>query len=191
MGTPNSELSTDWQRSAGNFTCLASRAKRLPAERFSKAQLAKAQKHPDLAATCKTCTQAAEAAKQSPSGGDGAAAAAEAGVKHACAGCKEELPATAFTKSQLTQKGPGKQRCKECVQRADAAEAEAAGARRAAAGAAAPTGVVGSLVAACQESSQQAKAVTGARIRHTGGSRAAHMRKVEAAKARREAAGKS
>lgn len=43
------------------------------------------------------------------------------------------------------------------MQRADAAEAEAAGARRAAAGAAAPTGVVGSLVAACQESSQQAK----------------------------------
>lgn len=35
------------------------------------------------------------------------------------------------------------------------------------------------------------QAVTGARIRHTGGSRAAHMRKVEAAKARREAAGKS
>jgi cell wall-associated NlpC family hydrolase len=80
-------------------------------------------------------------------------------------------------------------------------------------------------VAACQESSQQAKvrlkkkiisvlfdgiewrghvggvdcrgfvvlvlqAVTGARIRQSGGSRQAHMKKVDAAKARREAQGK-
>lgn len=70
---------------------------------------------------------------------------------------QESLPPSDFTRSQLTQKGPGKQRCKRCVATAEEAEKEELAAARAAA----PTaqgGAVARLVAACNESSHQAKA---------------------------------
>jgi hypothetical protein len=92
MGTPHEALDTDWQRSAGNFQCLSCKSKRLPAAAFSKAQLGKAQKHPDLAATCKACTQASEAAKQPESTErDGASGAVAADGKHLCSACKVKL----------------------------------------------------------------------------------------------------
>lgn len=90
------ELSTNWERSAGNFQCLNCGHKRLPAAAFGKNQLIKAQKHPDLAATCKACTQAAEAAGQKAAvekGNSGQApnSASPGSVQlesHKCSACK-------------------------------------------------------------------------------------------------------
>ena len=90
-------VSTDWERSAGNFQCLKCGKKRLPATAFGKNQVLRAQKHPDLAATCKECTEVAEKLKQQ-SGEEtrraaGAAAegdASEVGEAnyHECSACK-------------------------------------------------------------------------------------------------------
>jgi hypothetical protein len=70
---------------------------------------------------CKACTQkaaeaeralAAETAKlRVVEGGDDADAPA---ATHECAACKRVRPADAFSNKQLKQKGPGKQKCREC-----------------------------------------------------------------------------
>eukprot|EP00930_Biecheleria_cincta_P050900 TRINITY_DN36075_c0_g1_i1.p1 TRINITY_DN36075_c0_g1~~TRINITY_DN36075_c0_g1_i1.p1 ORF type:complete len:292 (-),score=73.78 TRINITY_DN36075_c0_g1_i1:42-917(-) len=76
------ELSTDWQRSAGDFSCSVCRRKRLPASEFSKKQVEKALESlksipdrdirtgPDvqtithLSAVCKVCTEERERKEQ-------------------------------------------------------------------------------------------------------------------------------
>ena len=45
---------------------------------------------------------------------------------HECASCKKSLAAEKFNRTQLVQKGPGKQRCRECVEKAEASTAGAA-----------------------------------------------------------------
>lgn len=45
---------------------------------------------------------------------------------HECASCKQSLPATSFNKNQLRNKGPGKQRCQNCVSASEAKEASEA-----------------------------------------------------------------
>ncbi|KAG1678613.1 hypothetical protein FOA52_012620 [Chlamydomonas sp. UWO 241] len=48
---------------------------------------------------------------------------------HACSGCAKELAAAAFSSKQLA-KGAGKQRCRACIDTAEAAEGGAVDGRR-------------------------------------------------------------
>jgi hypothetical protein len=129
---------------AGVFDCSVCRRKRLIGSEFSKKMLERGRGGGLL--TCKACIaekaeaeRAAAAAKRAAKakeeesifdatgagGGAGAsaedAAAAEPEL-HECAKCKEQLPAAAFNRTQLRNKGPGKQRCMECVSAAVAEE---------------------------------------------------------------------
>ena len=131
---------------AGVFDCSVCRRKRLIGSEFSKKMLEKGRGGADI--TCKACVaekaeaervtaaaKRAEKEKQSSIfavAGGGAAAATEgggAGVAaeelHECAKCRQQLPAAAFNRTQLRNKGPGKQRCMACVSAAAAAEDQA------------------------------------------------------------------
>ena len=138
---------------AGTFTCCGPCGrKRLVAAEFSKAQITKKQKDEAAEIKCKQCVEAAqqaerdaakkkaEAAAPKDCGPVDAATAAnksEAVIDvtdaaptvpelHECASCKKSLAADKFNRTQLVQKGPGKQRCRECVEKAEASTAGAA-----------------------------------------------------------------
>ena len=105
----------------GAFDCAACGRKRLPAVEFSANAVSKKRADPGKEIRCKACTQkaaeaeralAAETAKlRVVEGGDDADAPA---ATHECAACKRSRPADAFSNKQLKQKGPGKQKCREC-----------------------------------------------------------------------------
>jgi hypothetical protein len=42
---------------------------------------------------------------------------------HECVSCKQSLPSARFNKNQLRNKGPGKQRCQDCVAAGEAKDA--------------------------------------------------------------------
>ena len=73
------------------------------------------------------CCHARRSSRRSGAAAGAAAAAGgggggdDASATHECAACKQALPAAAYSRAQLTQKGPSKQRCRECL---DAAEKE-------------------------------------------------------------------
>ncbi|GMI12720.1 hypothetical protein TrVE_jg1673 [Triparma verrucosa] len=76
--------------------------------------------------TCKACVAKREEEQISKSleqtkVSDGSADSAD-GELHECAACKKNLAAALFNKNQLRNKGPGKQRCIECVKSAVNAE---------------------------------------------------------------------
>mmetsp|Transcript_2500 Transcript_2500/g.4177 ORF Transcript_2500/g.4177 Transcript_2500/m.4177 type:complete len:162 (-) Transcript_2500:25-510(-) len=124
---------------AGTFECKGPCGrKRLPASEFSKKMVEKSRKEPNAPLKCKECVEAAaeaeraaatkrrtEAEKASPAPGDGSSASGEQPLLNECANCKKGLPASSFSRAQLTQKGPGKQRCAECLNAADKADREA------------------------------------------------------------------
>jgi hypothetical protein len=117
----------------GAFDCVACGRKRLPAVEFSTNAVSKKRADPGRQISCKACTRgaaeteralaAATAKLRVKEGGDGADASA---ATHECAACKRSRPADAFSNKQLNQKGPGKQRCRECCDAADAADASSA-----------------------------------------------------------------
>eukprot|EP00035_Acanthoeca_spectabilis_P011393 m.200400 g.200400 ORF g.200400 m.200400 type:complete len:191 (+) comp15335_c1_seq2:175-747(+) len=118
-------MATMW---AGEFACSVCRRKRLPAAEFSKNQAARFRADPAAAIKCKKCVEAAAAAESTA-----AAKSAQSSVAgslsadlHECAACQKSLPTAAFNKNQLRNKGPGKQRCQECVAAAGKAETSAA-----------------------------------------------------------------
>ena len=112
---------------AGDLTCSVCRRKRLPASEFSKAAIERHRKElPEAPMKCKVCVEAAAQQERdvaaSKTAASGAAAPAGEGPseKHECSSCKNALPATAFSRSNLS-KGPGKQRCLECLAEAEKA----------------------------------------------------------------------
>lgn len=141
MSTP---VTTDkW---AGTYDCSECRRKRLTASEFSKKAIEKHRSSPDAPMKCKACVEkvaqaerdAAQArravegmsismaAGSTTSGGgtsSGGGEAAAAPEQHECAACSRKLPAAAFSRSNLS-KGPGKQRCSECVASSEKANLE-------------------------------------------------------------------
>jgi hypothetical protein len=81
---------------------------------------------------CKTCVAAAEAKEreaaaarrkeQPPSQSSSANAAAEDEEKRECTACQQELSLSAYNRNQWS-KGPGKSRCRSCVETSVEAEA--------------------------------------------------------------------
>ena len=135
---------------------------------------------------CKNCVAAAaeaerkaSASKQSATtnssssggggGGGGSGGGSDGSELSECSVCKNQLPAASFNKTQL-RKGPGKQRCMECVTAAEQAEHNAsaerqkqnlADLRQQAKRAEATGGVVQKLLTASAECAAEAEAVTG------------------------------
>jgi hypothetical protein len=116
--------STCW---AGDFSCSGCGRQRLIADDFSKKQQDKFRK--GGVAACKSCVdskaeaeRSAAAARQPVDGAGAASAGGAEGEHQPCAACSRSLSASLFNRTQLS-KGPGKQRCRECV---EAAEADAA-----------------------------------------------------------------
>ena len=89
---------------------------------------------------CKACVEKAQAQERAAAAEKAAAKSAAAGAtevldvsdgdaaavkaEHDCAACGRRLGAAAFNKTQLS-KGPGKQRCRDCVEAAEKREAGA------------------------------------------------------------------
>ena len=161
---------TDW---AGNFDCSECGRKRLTAQDFSKAQAEKFRKDESAKITCKNCVSAkqekerADAAARQPAAADG-----DADAEHVCSSCNAPKPASAYTRNQL-MKGATKQRCSECVAKAEAAATAASGAggeahqeklkeaRAAAAKAEASGSAAEKLKASSQVAALEAELVTG------------------------------
>lgn len=120
---------------AGDLECSQCRRKRLTAAEFSKAQLQKRQKEGlDTPVRCKKCVESEAAAERKAAAERQAARTESTPTSSAgtssdmteetqCSACSRQLPVASFNRTQLS-KGAGKQRCRECV---EAAEAEAAG----------------------------------------------------------------
>ena len=168
----------------GAFDCVACGRKRLPAVEFSANAVSKKRADPGRQISCKACTRgaaeteralaAATAKLRVKEGGDGADASA---ATHECAACKRSRPADAFSNKQLNQKGPGKQRCRECCDAADAADASSAKtlaevrltrAREASANAE-KTNAPDKLAVFAREAALEAELVTGLKPKRIGG----------------------
>ena len=103
-----------------------------------------AKRERDAAASAATSAGAGAAARSTTAAGAAGAAArgttssaspqnqsdatGSSDMLHECASCKHSLPATSFNKNQLRNKGPGKQRCQDCVSASEAKEASEAAA---------------------------------------------------------------
>lgn len=122
-------MAQDAEKWAGDFSCNDCGRKRLTAAAFSKKTLEKLKQQPELKARCKDCTEAIAAAEREAAAKKAAAAGGtgESAEEHECCACKKSLRADAFNRNQLS-KGPGKQRCRECVAVAEEATAGAANA---------------------------------------------------------------
>lgn len=105
---------------AGDFECSVCKRKRLIASEFSKKMQEKRRNEPGALLKCKRCVESAAKAELETA----AASVVESGEPQACSMCKKTLASSKFTKPQL-KKGPGKQRCVECVANAQEAEAHA------------------------------------------------------------------
>ncbi|KAJ8598280.1 hypothetical protein CTAYLR_006006 [Chrysophaeum taylorii] len=112
---------------AGDFECSVCKRKRLIANEFSKKMQEKRRKDPTAALKCKQCVDAEAKAEQAKAAAKGPAD----GEQHTCSACAKKIPASRFTKPQL-KKGPGKQRCVDCVAKAQEEEATAGQADKAA-----------------------------------------------------------
>ena len=112
---------TKW---AGDLTCSVCRQKRLTAAEFSKNQIQKFLKAGKICKiTCKVCVAKREEEQilskslEQTKVNDG-----DDCELHECAACKKNLATAMFNKNQLCNKGPGKQRCIECVKCSISAE---------------------------------------------------------------------
>ena len=111
---------------AGDLACFVCRRKRLTAVEFSKKAVEKHRVEPAAPMKCKTCVEAAAqqerdvAATKTAASGAAVPPAVGSSEGHECSSCKTALPATAFSRSNLS-KGPGKQRCLGCVTEAEKA----------------------------------------------------------------------
>ena len=168
----------------GAFDCVACGRKRLPAVEFSTNAVSKKRADPGRQISCKACTRGAAETERAL-----AAATAKLRVKeygdstdaavatHECAACKRSRPAEAFSNKQLNQKGPGKQRCRECCDAADAAEASSAETRaearlsraREASAKAEQTNAPDKLAVFARETALEAELVTGLKPKKIGG----------------------
>mmetsp|Transcript_5915 Transcript_5915/g.6799 ORF Transcript_5915/g.6799 Transcript_5915/m.6799 type:complete len:186 (-) Transcript_5915:517-1074(-) len=181
----SSSVSTDWTRSAGNFTCKTCRRKRLPASEFSKSQarqaLAQGKKSGNFEAKCKACVQKAEEEERKKSAASGIEKSkTESAETLVCSKCKQELSMKLFSRSQaekIKHSKPGK--CKQCVESLEAAEAKTVAENRnkkleklkGQSKLKGGEGVAARLALACLETAQQAEKVTGISARNRRGTR--------------------
>lgn len=119
MASP-SEVCTNWEASAGDFSCLVCRRKRLSALHFSKAQIQKAFASEDMFATCKECVQSAQQAEQVSASAriTDASGSATSPLLLLCSKCNETLPEIRFSRSQgnnIKHHRPGS--CKSCIEK--------------------------------------------------------------------------
>eukprot|EP00238_Polyblepharides_amylifera_P009560 CAMPEP_0196574914 /NCGR_PEP_ID=MMETSP1081-20130531/4516_1 /TAXON_ID=36882 /ORGANISM="Pyramimonas amylifera, Strain CCMP720" /LENGTH=173 /DNA_ID=CAMNT_0041893059 /DNA_START=31 /DNA_END=549 /DNA_ORIENTATION=- len=99
--------------------------------------VAKSRTNPQAVLKCKSCIDlgavaerdAAAAKRAAPSAANQRSGSEGGGgfvpVLHVCSACSVALPLEAFSRAQLTQKGPGKQRCANCLNVAGTLEREA------------------------------------------------------------------
>jgi hypothetical protein len=177
----------------GAFDCAGvCERKRLPAVEFSANMQAKKRRDPAAIVRCKKCTAeaaaneralAAETAKlrvaSDPSDANAGARPGDADptASHACAACGESKPASAFSRAQLNNKGPGKQRCAACCAASEDAAASAAAASRDEKLAAAreaskraeATNAPDKLAVFAREAALEAELVTGLKPQRVGG----------------------
>jgi len=116
------------QKWTGNFDCASCGRKRLIAAEFSTKMMERYQKQPTINLRCKQCVDAQAQAERS------AACARQAATvmsdeRHMCSACKQTLPASRFTRAQLS-KGSEKQRCHECVASLEVLSPDAHGQRK-------------------------------------------------------------
>eukprot|EP00040_Diaphanoeca_grandis_P028115 m.161543 g.161543 ORF g.161543 m.161543 type:complete len:190 (-) comp31242_c0_seq5:446-1015(-) len=111
-------MATKW---AGAFDCKVCRRKRLIASEFSKRQVEKSRADATFQLTCKVCVENENEAERNSKAKS--ASTDDSSELHKCAACEQELGVSRFNKTQLRNKGPGKQRCMECVATAEKNEA--------------------------------------------------------------------
>ena len=109
---------TSWH---GAFSCSLCARKRLPACEFSQAQVKKKRANENASLVCLRCSEREEEERIQTTMMAGLKMDEEKGSSlHECSKCKELKPETAFARSQLRNKGPGKQKCSKCASEADA-----------------------------------------------------------------------
>lgn len=109
---------TSWH---GAFSCSLCARKRLPACEFSQAQVKKKRANENASLVCLRCSEREEEERIQTTMMAGLKMNEEKGSSlHECSKCKELKPETAFARSQLRNKGPGKQKCSKCASEADA-----------------------------------------------------------------------
>ena len=110
---------------AGQFDCTLCRRKRLVAAEFSRTAL---EKHRVSGGPlkCKACVEQAQRAEQDAASAARQRSTAGGGPSETrvCAACQESLSADAYNRNQWG-KGPGKSRCRSCVEKAVATETAA------------------------------------------------------------------
>lgn len=110
---------------AGNFDCGQCGRKRLVGAEFSKAALERHRRDPSAPLKCKACVDtAAEAERVAAAARRQASDEAGTAEEHVCSACEQPLAAAMFNRNQLN-KGPGKQRCQQCVADAEKAASSA------------------------------------------------------------------
>jgi len=118
LGVETNLNPTSWH---GAFSCSLCARKRLPACEFSQAQVKKKRANENALLVCLRCSEREEEETtiQTMSGLKIDEENKDSSL-HECSKCKERKPETAFARSQLRNKGPGKQKCSKCASEADA-----------------------------------------------------------------------
>lgn len=118
LGVETNLNPTSWH---GAFSCSLCARKRLPACEFSQAQVKKKRANENASLVCLRCSEREEEERIQTTMMAGLKMNEEKGSSlHECSKCKELKPETAFARSQLRNKGPGKQKCSKCASEADA-----------------------------------------------------------------------
>lgn len=118
LGVETNLNPTSWH---GAFSCSLCARKRLPACEFSQAQVKKKRANENASLVCLRCSEREEEETIQTTMMAGLKMNEEKGSSlHECSKCKELKPETAFARSQLRNKGPGKQKCSKCASEADA-----------------------------------------------------------------------
>ena len=118
LGVETNLNPTSWH---GAFSCSLCARKRLPACEFSQAQVKKKRANENASLVCLRCSEREEEERIQTTMMAGLKMDEEKGSSlHECSKCKELKPETAFARSQLRNKGPGKQKCSKCASEADA-----------------------------------------------------------------------
>ena len=97
------------EQSSYRTACLGC-GRRLPADAFSKRQLASWR-----TAKCKECVAAAASAEAAAAASKSSAASEAEATARCCSGCGKSLPSAAFSRTQLCQKTDETRRCLGCV----------------------------------------------------------------------------
>ena len=118
LGVETNLHPTSWH---GAFSCSVCARKRLPACEFSHAQVKKKRANENASLVCLRCSEREEEETTIQTMMAGLKMDEEKGSSlHECSKCKELKRETEFARSQLRNKGPGKQKCSKCASEADA-----------------------------------------------------------------------